>query len=380
MLSSMKMSEKSLKISLDVSELYALDAICVLHEAKEKVFSWLKEQNLETIESVVNNACKNTLSLARTKKKNQQKTLAVYIPRFAIVAGSPSSSCSLSSFDLEESDSDRSECCLSTNSGQEEDSQLLFKYNNDNKLMIRTNFTYMKSIFSDHLQNHVKSNSVLRFMNEIFSYCFFSSHQFYVDVAKMRRHICSQSSCYVRDAKKRAKMKHVTVTKVLMEIRSFCFHIDVLQLVPADEELLSLDFAAYVRVSSYDRFLVIRNDEMVSIQPGNMCVCASQTLCFEAIKKFEISKTIDVNEIVILIKSYCQQRSLTIDIVQIEETLKSAILERRHHADGSKFMISSLPLCIQDSSLSDVTDVNLDDLLDLSIPLEELKEKVMLCH
>jgi hypothetical protein len=39
----------------------------------------------------------------------------------------------------------------------------------------------------------------------------------------MRRQLCSQLSYLVRDAKKRAKDRHMTVTKVLMQTQTFFF-------------------------------------------------------------------------------------------------------------------------------------------------------------
>ena len=53
------MSEKSMKISVEIPGWKSSDSTSLLNEIKEKVSSHLTEQNLEISEAIINKSCKN---------------------------------------------------------------------------------------------------------------------------------------------------------------------------------------------------------------------------------------------------------------------------------------------------------------------------------
>ncbi|CAF3333106.1 unnamed protein product [Rotaria socialis] len=137
------MSEKSLKIEVEPPGRDSMDSISLLKEVKEKVLTHLNEKPLYASDSIVNNSCKNALSLARSKKKAKSKLLPVYIPR-SLFDSSPSlSPSSVSSTDTNDNSSDAQEYMLTNNDVAQKISPLAFDYMDEKGLTICANFIFI---------------------------------------------------------------------------------------------------------------------------------------------------------------------------------------------------------------------------------------------
>ena len=359
------MNEKWLKIPVEISGWGSLDSTSLLNEIKETVSCYLMKQSLCIKEYMINKCCKNALSLMRSKKKTEKKIFTVYIPRSLIDSNSSSSPNSISSLDANDDEGDEQEHLLPRNDVAQQAAQLTFEYSSEEGLLMCTNFIYLKDIFSEFLNQASKFFNISYFINEICCYCFNSSVKFHVNLQKMRRQLCSQLSCFIRDAKKRAKLRHITVTKVLMEIETFSFHSNAVEPVKKCDEFLSLGFDTYECVHSSDRVLLIRDRDTICIQPENTCLNMhiSESFACRALEFFALNRTIDVNEVLIIIRTYCEKRQLTPDIEKTEENMKTTILERKIDIVESNFFSCTVTLDDLGSCSSAEEAIDLDVLL-----------------
>ena len=161
------MSEKSLKMPIEIPGRKLVDSTTLLNEMKKKISSYLMEQNNNISESIVNNSCKNALYLTRSKKKAETKSLTVYIPRSGINSSSASSPKSPSSVDINDTDNDEQEHLSPKNDIEQQVPQLKFEYTDEKGLMMYTNFVYMRDSFSELLNRSSKSINISNFINEI---------------------------------------------------------------------------------------------------------------------------------------------------------------------------------------------------------------------
>ncbi|CAF3358763.1 unnamed protein product [Rotaria socialis] len=244
------MSEKSLKIEVETPGWELIDPTGLLKEMKEKVLAHLNEKNLYVSDSIINNSCKNALSLARSKKKAKSKFLPVYIPRSLFDSSPSSSPISVSSTDANDNSSDEQEYLLTNNDVVQQVPLLTFDYTNEEGLMICTNF-------------------------------------------------------------------------------------------------------------------IFRDKDTICIQPGNTClhihICESFAL--RALELFDLNGSIDINEILIIIRTYCKKRQIVPDITKTEETIKTTILDRRINNVESNIFTCTIILYDSEYCLSNEENVDLDVLL-----------------
>ncbi|CAF3366595.1 unnamed protein product [Rotaria socialis] len=124
-------------------------------------------------------------------------------------------------------------------------------------------------------------------------------------------------------------------------------------------------FGTYESVNSSDRILLVRDQDTICIQPGNTClhihICESFAL--RAFEFFYLTGNIDINETLIIIRTYCQKRQIRPDIVKTEETIKSTILDRRINNIESNFFTCIIILYDSDYRDSQEENIDLDVLL-----------------
>jgi hypothetical protein len=87
----------------------------------------------------------------------------------------------------------------------------------------------------------------------------------YADVSKMSRQLCSQLNCFIYDAKKEASLKHITLTKVLIDIEIFNFYLNAVESVTKSDEFFLFDFDTYQSRNSSDGILLVRDKDIISI-------------------------------------------------------------------------------------------------------------------
>ena len=361
------MSEKCVKITLVNPERNSINSTDFFNEIREKVLSHLTEQNLHGSDSTINNACKNALSRPSSKKKikSVKEFLAVYIPRSSLDSSCCSSPSSNSSTNTNDDDSDEQEQILPKNDLLQQTSELTFEYTNKKGLGIHTNFTYLKDIFRELTNRSSKSISINNFVNEICSYCFTSTNKFYVNIPQMRRQLCSQLSCFVRDAKKKTTARHKTLTKVLIHQNTFIFYSNSVECVKKSDEFSFLNFDTYECTNSSDRVLLVRGKDTICIQPGDACLYMhiSESFAIREIEMFDLVRSINIHEILIIIRIYCAKRHLVPDIEKSEETIKTTILERRMNTFVSNFFTCTVVFKNSDPSSSKEENIDLDVLL-----------------
>ncbi|CAF5150694.1 unnamed protein product, partial [Rotaria sp. Silwood1] len=61
----------------------------------------------------------------------------------------------------------------------------------------------------------------------------------------------------------------MTVTKVLMDMKTFMFYSNAVESVNRSDEFSSLNFDTYECSDSSDRILLVRDKDTICIQPGN---------------------------------------------------------------------------------------------------------------
>lgn len=373
-----EMREKALKVLIEIPGWNTLDSVSLSRELKEKVLSYLREQNLSASDSVISKSCKNAVSLSRAKKKSETSSLTVYLPR-SLVNDSSSSPSSTSSVDTGNSDSDEQEHFSFNNDIVQQNALVRFDYVDEKGLTMYANFDYMKDIFSEFL-NHSKSIKIYKFIDEICSYCFHSVAKLYADVPKLRRQVCSQLSCFVRDAKKRAKVRHVTITKILTETPSFFFHSNAVELAFKVDEFSSMNFDAYHSIDSPDRVLLVRDKDVLLIQRENeyLHVFISQSFALRTLDLFHSNRIMDIDEILGVLRMYCEKRQLALEIEQTEETVKTILLDRSidlKELNGLSFIAT---LIKSDVSSSSDGNIDLDALLGPVYTTRGIKRKAQL--
>lgn len=360
-----EMKEKALRLAIEIPGWNTLDSTSLMKELKEKVSSYLIEQNLFANDSAIGKSCTNAVSLSRAKKKIRTNSLTVYLPRSLVSdSSSSSSSASPSPSDTSNSDHDEQEHLSFNNDIAQQNVLVQFDYVDEKGLTMCANFDYMKEIFSEFL-NHSKSIKISKFIDAICSYCFFSVEKFYVDVPKLRRQVCSQLSCFVRDAKKKAEVRHMTITKVLAEIQSFLFHSNAVEMVIKVNEFSSINFDAYHCIDSPDRVLLVRDKDVILIQRENEClnVFITQSFVLRALDFFHSNRIVDVDEILMALRTYCEKRKLELEIERTEETIKATILDKSvdlKELNGFSFIAT---LMTSDVSSSNDENIDLDALI-----------------
>ncbi|CAF2092780.1 unnamed protein product [Rotaria magnacalcarata] len=359
------MSKKSLKIEIETPGWGSIESTDLIKEIKEKVVAHLNKENLYVSDSIINNSCKNALSLARSKKKVNSKILPVYIPRSLVDSSLALSPISVSSTDTNDNSGDAHDYLLTSNDAVQQVSRLTFDYTDDKGLIICTRFIFIKDNFYEFLNRSSKSINISNFINEICHHCFHSTVKFYVDVPKLRRQLYSQLSCIVRDAKKKANATHTTVTKVLMEKNTFLFHSNAVEPINNNDEFSCLNFDTYVSVNSSDRVLLVRHTDTICIQPGNTCLHLhiSESFALRAFEFFDLHGSIDINEILVIISRYCHKRQIMSDITKTEETIKTTILDRKINNVESNIFTCTILLDNLNYSVSNEENVDLDLLL-----------------
>ncbi|CAF2107655.1 unnamed protein product [Rotaria magnacalcarata] len=359
------MSKKSVKIEIETPGWGSIESTDLIKEIKEKVVAHLNKENLYVSDWIINNSCKNALSLARSKKKVNSKILPVYIPRSLVDSSLALSPISVSSTDTNDNSGDAHDYLLTSNDAVQQVSRLTFDYTDDKGLIIYTRFIFIKDIFYEFLNRSSKSINISNFINEICHHCFHSTVKFYVDVSKLRRQLYSQLSCIVRDAKKKANATHTTVTKVLMEKNTFVFHSNAVEPINSNDEFSCLNFDTYISVNSSDRILLVRHTDTICIQPGNTCLHLhiSESFALRAFEFFDLHGSIDINEILVIISRYCHKRQIMSDITKTEETIKTTILDRKINNVESNTFTCTILLDNLNYSVSNEENVDLDLLL-----------------
>ncbi|CAM4925557.1 unnamed protein product [Rotaria socialis] len=359
------MNQKSLRIEVKVPgwNLMALDTS--LNEVKKDVLNQLHQQNLTTTEAVVTKSCKNALSLVRSKKNHTGKSLIVYIPQNSIDNKSACNANSISSMRVRNEENSRDESILNEKENKQVSSELKFNFTHEKGLIIESDFVHLKNIFSKFLSRSSLSIDLNLFINEICAYCFNSSTKYYVNISETRREICSRLSYFVRSAKKKAKVRHTTVITVLSEYDCFTFYIKSVESVQRTDELLPLKFETYASINSSDHVLLVRDNDQVCIQSGNTCLYMyiSESFAFRGLEQFDLSRIVDIDELLDMIESYCQLRNLQLDIEKNKDNLKTSILNTRVEMNQSKIFTCTIDLV--DQYLCPQTDVvfDLDTLL-----------------
>lgn len=110
---------------------------------------------------------------------------------------------------------------------------------------MRVNLIYLKEISYQFLNHSSKSLNISASLDEICSYCFHSTMKLYVDAQQWCRQLCSQLSCFIRDAEKRINTRCSTVKKVLMETETFLFHSRTVEVVNSSNEFSSINLEIY---------------------------------------------------------------------------------------------------------------------------------------
>jgi hypothetical protein len=354
------MSKKSLRIQVEIPGWDSLDLNRLLGKMKENVFKQLKEQNRSVREAVVTKSCKNALSLAHSKKNNKSKFLVIYIPQNSVDESSNYSSHLVASVSVGSEENNKDGGGLSENIDAPVCSELIFNFVNTKGLVITANFSNLRNFFSCFLSGFSMPVDLNTFVNEICAYCFDSDDKFYVNVSETRRELCSQLSCFFRDAKKKARARNTTVIKILIESNNFVFNLKSVEPVHRTDEFLSNKFDSFASNSSSHCILLVREKDQICIQPRKGCLYMyiSISFAFRALEQFDITNVVDVDELFFIIESYCQQRQLVLNIEKNIDNLKTCVLSTRIDINQLKFFTCIIELA--DQCLLPENDDNID--------------------
>ncbi|CAF3438874.1 unnamed protein product, partial [Rotaria socialis] len=147
--------------------------------------------------------------------------------------------------------------------------------------------------------------------------------------------------------------------------------------VQRTDELLPLKFETYASINSSDHVLLVRDNDQVCIQSGNTCLYMyiSESFAFRGLEQFDLSRIVDIDELLDMIESYCQLRNLQLDIEKNKDNFKTSILNTRVEMNQSKFFTCTIDLV--DQYLCPQTDVvfDLDTLLGPAYATRGIKRK-----
>ena len=165
-----------------------------------------------------------------------------------------------------------------------------------------------------------------------------------------------------------------------METKIFSFHSSAVESIKKSDKFFPLNFDTYQCVNSSDRVLLVRDKDRICIQPGNACLYMhiSESFALLAFTLFDLNRTIDVDELLIIIRAYCQKRQLVTDIAKNEEIIKTTVLDRRTNVVEPNFFTCTITFENTDSCSSKEENVDLDDLLGPIYSIRGTKRKSQL--
>ncbi|CAF3288681.1 unnamed protein product [Rotaria socialis] len=329
--------KSALKIDVDVSMNASVESLkdsSVINEISKKVIDILKEKGHKARLSAVEKASKNAVSLLLTKKNGKAPTfLSVYIPANVVeslcdtVVPTVSSDDDSSTRSVSEDDGIESDSCASQNSSSNShDRHISFSVCNE-VMKVDMTFEYLFDYFKYSLSKNNRAMNLDRILSDICAYIFLQL-KCSVYIRKLKKEISLQISRIVQSARVRAAGK--SVIHILRKIGNFTFFLKFIN--PLTEVQSIGEFIQYRNKDNSSPILLIRktNDEtdvfqfypwlnMVEITFNDMFV--KKTL-----SSFDVLGVLNIDELSYLISECAFISNLRLDILAVEEALKTNIL------------------------------------------------------
>ena len=347
---------------------------------REHVVLELSNQGLTSVDSVVNNSCKSAIS--RTRLKKTTNILVVYLPRslvqpFSLISDMTSDSRSIDSSNIEKQTnelySSPKDCIPVTFS------KLKFEYVDGKHPLMQASFDYLEQIFSLALSGSCISTKLSNVLDDILSYCFHNCQRLFVNVSALKQLLRRRISSIILRAKKKATAKHQRVIKVLAANDIFCFNCStsIVESIKETDEFESSSFDTYFSIRSSDRVLLVRDSDVICILPkeSSFDLTISKSFILKALKEFDVSGLVDIEEINMIVNAYFQERNLIPDIEQFHDNLKTVILENRSNTFISKFLTCGILIKRQEQSLDEEIKVDLDTILGRTYKTRGIKRR-----
>ncbi|CAF3937203.1 unnamed protein product [Rotaria sp. Silwood1] len=329
--------KKTLKIDVDVSMYASLEILKesrVIEEISNKVHGLLKQKGQTARFSSITKASKNAVSLWLSKKKGIKPTsLSIYLPMNIVeslcdtVVPNLSSDEDNSPINITENDSNISEDSQSPFSSPLSQNRHISLSFCDNLVTADVTFEYLLDYFKHSLSMNNRPMNLEKIVSDVCVYVFLEL-KCSVNIRALKNEISLQISHIVQAARVEAAGK--SIIGILRKINSFSLVFKSIN--PLVEVEPMMGFSQYRNNNYLSPILLIRktNEQIDILQfypfPNIVEITFNELLIKKALSSFQLSRTLDINELISLVTECALTYNLNFDLSILEEALKTKIL------------------------------------------------------
>ena len=339
--------KKTLKIDIDVS-MYESIEILKNFQVKQQILSEvnniLKKKGQKSSAVSIEKAIRNAVSLLLSRKKEKVPTiLSIYLPINSIehvsdtIVPSISSDEDLSTSNITDNDDSNNSPARSPTSSLSSNSSKIFFSMSDSMLKVDVSFEYLKDYFQHSLTTNNKPMNLDKILTDVCTYAFLELTAS-VNIHELKNEISLQISHIVKSARRRACNR--SIIAILRSINLFSFIFKSVKSLKQNESIM--DFVQYRNNDDASPILLIRkiNGEIDILQfypfSDTIEITFNEVLVQKALSSFNITRTVDVEELSNLIQTCALSSNLKLDVVDVEEIFKTKILFDRVSQDCIK--------------------------------------------
>lgn len=329
--------KSALKLDVDVSMYASVESLKdsrVINEISKKVIVILEKQGQTARLNAIEKASKNAVSLLLSKKKGRAATfLSVYLPMNVVESLADTVVPTLSSGEespttsVSEDDEIESDSCGSQSSLSDSDTRhISFSLCNE-VLKVDMRFEYLFDYFQYSLSKNNSPMKLDRMLSDICKYVFLEL-KCSISIRQLKKDISLQISHIVQSARARAAGK--SVISILRKISNFTLFFKFVK--PLAEVQSIGEFIQYRNRDDLSPILLLRkaNDETNIFQfyPSlNMVeITFNNVFVKKTLSSFDVFGVLDIDELSYLINECALILDLKLDVLALEEALKTKIL------------------------------------------------------
>ncbi|CAF4221972.1 unnamed protein product [Rotaria magnacalcarata] len=354
-----------MKIVIDISD-YAcvetLKELPIIDEISKQVAVILEKQNQRARESFVIKACKNSVSLLLSKKKDvRPKFLSIYLPINSIESTDDSTISTVSSDknvldnimaeDGDIIDNHTNAVSIVSNS------KISFSIEND-VVIAEATFDYLADYFKYSLSANSKPMNIEDILTDICRYAF-AERKCSLNIRTVKQEVSRQISHILKSARERAHGN--SIIGILRTKSTYRFTFNAIDSLNQCQESIGYTQYRNNQCSSPILFIKEHNNAIAIFQfyPSSKTIeiTINEVFVNNALYSFNLTRTLDISEISSLITECVCISNVHLDMAFVEEMIKTKILFERSKPN-SHYFLSVVVGTKQDLLLHQVTENN----------------------
>ena len=355
--------KNTLKIDVDLSLYVSVDILKDSRAAGEiatTVNNILESKGQKARVSSIVKASRNAISLLLSKKKKAiPKFLSVYLPMNVIESLCdtvvPNVPCNQGVVETSIGEDENSTSNDSNNSFSSFSHRQCISFSFlKNVLKVYATFEYLFDYFKHHLSVNSKPMNIQKILTDICNFIFLEL-RFSVNIRVLKSEISLQISHFVQSARKSAAGKSVIGILSKTDVFSLVFK----SIIPLKKIQSTREFTQYRNSGDNlsPTLLIRKNNDQTDVFQfypvlDTVEITFNETLVSKTLSSFDLRGALNIDELRFIIKECALICNLNLDIPNVEETLKTAILFDRTSDNSSSYFLTFALKCVSATEIS----------------------------